>query len=733
MNTTRIKYSSIFFKSLLCFCFVFFAAHVAVGQEDDEIPESIRLLVESIIEASGGEGDDFGFNTIAEQFQIYAKRPLNLNKASIEELEDFFLLDDAQIAGLVSYRNEFGDLLGIEELQAVPSFDLNTIRTILPYVKVGGDVDDYNISFKELVLGGQNELFVSWRRTLEEKRGYDPNEYEDPYLGKPWRLYTRFQRKYEDRLSVGFTAENDAGEEFFTGSNKQGFDYYSGHIYLNRYSRFLKTLALGDYQIGLGQGLIAKAGFGYGKSTEVMDVKRSGQTLRAQRSANEFDFFRGAGVTLGFGDNTEFSAFYSLRNRDANLLEQRDTLSGEIPAAAEFSSFQQSGLHRYKAEIDDENAVKVQSMGGNLKQRFKSGHIGLNAIYHTFDKDLTRTLQPYSQFDFNANKLLNASLDYGYIYKNFNFFGEIAWSDNNAIATLNGLLISLDRKVNLSIVHRHYPVDFHSLNARPFGETTGSGGRNEDGVYFGVAINPNKSWKIQAYYDFWKHPWLRSSIDIPSTGNEVFAQVNYIIKRKLDVYLRFRAENKLRNVRATNKNVLYDQNRMALRLHIGNKVTKALELRNRFEAIRFTLSSPIYDVPLITISDGEAIISDEPGRVSYGFMMYQDIVYKPIGIPWSFTARVALFDTEDYNSRIYAYENDLLYSFYIPPYYYRGTRAYLNLRYKGIRNLTLEGRIARTRLSGRKDIVNFEKFGSGREEISGKTRTDIKFQMKWNF
>ncbi|MDX1408517.1 MAG: helix-hairpin-helix domain-containing protein, partial [Saprospiraceae bacterium] len=76
---------------------------------------------------------------------------------------------------------------------------------------------------------------------------------------------------------------------------------------------------------------------------------------------------------------------------------------------------------------------------------------------------------------------------------------------------------------------------------------------------------------------------------------------------------------------------------------------------------------------------------------------------------------------------IYAFENDLINQFYIPAYTYRGVRYYLNLKYRGIRDVTLEFRIAQTRLTNRGFI------SSGNSLIAGNRRTDIKAQVKWVF
>ena len=110
-----------------------------------------------------------------------------------------------------------------------------------------------------------------------------------------------------------------------------------------------------------------------------------------------------------------------------------------------------------------------------------------------------------------------------------------------------------------------------------------------------------------------------------------------------------------------------------------------------------------------------------------GFAVYHDIIFKPIGFPLSFTTRYALFDTDGFQVRFYNFENNLLYTFSIPAYYNRGSRFYLNLRYKGIRNMTIEARFAQLYWSDQETI------GSGLEEINGPVRTELGAQIKYQF
>jgi hypothetical protein len=95
--------------------------------------------------------------------------------------------------------------------------------------------------------------------------------------------------------------------------------------------------------------------------------------------------------------------------------------------------------------------------------------------------------------------------------------------------------------------------------------------------------------------------------------------------------------------------------------------------------------------------------------------------------PFFFNIRLQYFETDGYNSRIYAFENDVLYSFSIPVFYDKGYRAYINVNYDVSRRLTAWFRIAHTLLPDRSSI------GSGNDEIQGNRRTDVRFQILYGF
>lgn len=678
----------------------YFALAQGISPALEPAPQWQELLEDHLQNRNAAEAT-FDFSTLTGVLEEYRHHPLNLNEAGEEELRMMHLLSDRQILELLRYRRETGPLISLYELQAIPSFDLATIRRLLPFVRLRRALDDFQVSIPQMLKTGKNEVFVRWSRIAERQKGYTPRK-NPAYLGDPNQLYFRYRHSFSNKLRYGLTAEKDRGEAFFTGSNKRGFDYYSAHFYLRDYNRTLRALALGDFSVSFGQGLLLFSGFGYGKGAATTSIKRSGRSLTPYSSVNEAQFMRGAGATLAFSNHLEATFFASLRRRDG-ILEEPDH---NTPGPKAFTGLKLDGYHRTAGEIASKKTVRQFTTGGSLRLSFPQGHVAFNTLYNTFHLPLRRKEKPYNRFYFSGRRLWNASLDYSLTLKNLNFFGETALSANGRMATVNGLLVGLDRRVDLALLFRHYPRDYQALNATPFAEA--AGGRNETGCYLGLEIRPAKSWTLNAYYDMWHHPWLRFLADAPSRGREIRARLMYSRKRQLRVYMELKNEWKELNAPddAGAFERLLPHRLFQCRLHIARHISKALEWRTRFDW-------------------GFAANPVEGKR--YGLVLLQDLLFRPIGFPLSFTTRFAVFDTEDYDIRFYHYENNLLYTSSIPAYYNRGTRFYLNLRYRPVQALTLEFRFAQTFRPGEESI------GSGQEASEGPVRTELGAQVKVQF
>lgn len=693
-----------------------FFSNATWGQKNSDYPDVDIIVIEDLLQGNEDiDASDLVF--VFESLQAFARSPLNLNTATISDLEDLFLLNQLQIQEFFIYKKKAGELISIYELQAIPGFDLKTIRAIAPFVKVSGE-ENYQKPLGSMVKESNRTLQMKWVRPLQLERGFITQEGDDKpdYEGSPDRLLMRMRGRFENRLSYGFTAEKDDSEAFFRGSNKHGFDFYSAHVFLKDYSSRLKSLALGDFSVSMGQGLIAYSGFAGGKGSEVLKVDRNRRTLRHFASLNEILFFRGIGATIGLSKKLEVTAFGSYRRVDGNIFENDSTDIDFEEFEILTSSLQTSGYHGTVGEIQDEKQIGLLQTGGKIKYQEDTWHLAFNTIYHQLDKPLNRSNQPYNEFTFRGDKLFNASLDYSFLIQNFKFFGETATSQNGSVATVNGVYIGLDRRVSMSVLHRRFPADFHALNSRPFAET--SQGANENGLFLGLQLNLNKNWDWRFYFDAWRHPWLRFNVDAPSKGVEYFTRLTYKRKRRMEAYLQFRNEIKERNApdNETPIDFLTDHTRTQFRIHVSNKISKAIEVRTRAEWSFF---------------------DNEVEESKQGYMIYQDLVFKSNQFPLSLTSRFAIFDN-DFDTRIFAYENDLLYTFSIPAYTGQGTRFYLNLRYRPHRKWTIEARYERTFLNFDKTIENGvlnapAGFGNGVSFIEGNIRSAVDFQVQYQF
>jgi len=695
-------------KKLVLIVFIIWASSI---NAQVDIPQEIIDQLESYIEDDADEADILN---VYERLLIYYQSPLNINKASYEEFVELGIMSDIQINDIINHRSRYGNFIRIEELQSIPSFRTDLIRILQYFVRVT-DSEKLNLSIPEMFMKSQNTLFIKWSQFLEDKKGYIPNdEGKTSYLGDENRLLVRWRNNFSVNQRMGIILEKDPGEQIFKSYNNAGFDYMSFHYYLKDYSSLLKELAIGDYTVSMGQGLIAHNDFGGRKSAFVSNVRKGGRTLRPYNSVLEGGYQRGIAATLGVTSDIDVTLFGSIANRDGNILENE--IDPDLPQLTNFSGFQLSGNHRTAGEIADKGAIAMNTFGGVIKYSKQNHGIGINLISNQFDKNIKRSEQPFNKYRYSGDRLDNVSIDYYYRHRNFNLFGESAMSTGGGSAHLLGGLIGLSRDLSLTMMYRNYGIIYNALQPNAFGESTSV--NNDNGIYMGLEYRINKKWTMRAYADFWNHPWLKFGISKPSNGREFLYRIDYYLKRKLSVYLQYFYENKLADY---SSNAIIKQtgfqSRHRLRINFDHIISKSIRLRSRGEIARF----------------------ENPEGLQHGYLFYQDIILKPQNSPISATGRVAFFDTDDFDSRIFAYENSVLYEFAIPSFFDQGVRYYINLRYRATRKMTLEFRFARTyytRLDLSPDpnsIYFIESIGGSNEEIIGNSRTELKAQLRYNF
>ncbi|NBB89491.1 MAG: hypothetical protein GVX96_06895 [Bacteroidetes bacterium] len=689
------------FGIVLCLVIAFNWAH---GQK---IPNEVKEYIEDYYSIRSDAPDEVDVNIIFDQLGYYLENPVSLNEASRSSLQDLFILSPLQIDAFINYRAEMGPLVDIHELQAIPNMDISTIKRIEPFVTLGKSPSWVQQPLSKLLKEAQATLYVRYNQILEPAKGFrDRGEGEGPaFQGPPGNIFTRFVYRLPKKFSVGMVAEKDPGESFFGGSNPNGFDYTAIHFFLEDPTERINRVAVGDYNISLGQGLILHSGFGGGKTAFVNNIKRGGYSIRPHTSRAENTFMRGGAVDFSISDNWSGLLFYSNRNIDGNLVFATDTLDSGEPNLLSFSSINNMGLHRTETEIAKKGALGDEIMGGRLAYDEDNIQFRLNYFSEQFSAPLNRRDDLYNLFVPQQDRYQFLSADYTYISRYYHFFGETA-TNGFGVATLNGIMMSPQRRVQMSFMHRYYSPKYFSLNANVFGEVQQA--FNEHGFYAGFNWDIPGPLRLSAYADVWTHPWLRFNVDAPSRGNEYLLRLEYYKKRQFSAYLQIRNKTRARNRRIDDARVaeVLPLERLQMRLHLSQKLTKALELRYRGEWLRATQ------------------MNQAP---TYGYLLYGDMIYKPMSYPVSFTSRFAVFKSEDFNSRLYAFENNLLYSFSIPAYFDQGVRTYINVRWKLSRGILWEARFARTWIN------QAETIGSGQNEIEGNTRTELATQIKLTF
>lgn len=670
----------------------------AFSQEKSEVVQQrIEFIAEQL------ETEEIDLTNVVQQLNYYFDHPLNLNGATADELEELNLLSDVQISDLLLHIKLFGKLITIYELQSLEYWDLQTIQLVQPFVKVDDKLESLHISLKEAVKQGNYELYMRYQTSPEEKTGYQQvpdsvlqasNSY---YYGNPDRYYSRFRYSYRTNLSIGVTGEKDAGEQFFRGAQKDGFDFYSAHAFFKG-GKYLKALAVGDYQVQIGQGLNLWSGYAFGKTADVTNIKRSANPIRPYTSVDESRFMRGAAIDLGFGPFS-LLAFASMKKVDASVLA--DSLYDDLEFV---SSINLSGLHRTNSEIQKKDALTEKMAGANFRYRNRNFQLGIAGVYQGYDKDFNKSIQPYNQFDFRGKEMVSLSGDYSYVIRNFNFFGEASRSSYSGNwANVHGVLFSLDSRASFSLLYRNYQKGYQTFYNNGFSE--GSNTQNENGIYAGFKLKLSSAWTLNTYADFFAFPWMKYQVDAPTAGHELLIQPSYKPNKQLEIYARFRQQLRQKNSRDSDGTVtpIEDVLQRNYRLNLSYAVSEFFTVKSRIEYV--TINRP----------------SNAPED---GLIITQDVLFKPKNLPFDLSLRYALFDTDSYDTRIYTYENNALYVFAVPAYYYQGSRGYMLIRYSFLKRFDLWVRYGTFIYNNRKTL------GSGAEEIQGSKKSDVTVQLR---
>lgn len=662
-------------QNLIIIYLVFFASSAIYGQN-----ETIQDINEENISTDTDIED-------LEDIEIERlTKKINLNTAGPEELITILKLTPSQANAIIQHIMQYGNLRNIFELQTIEFIDIGTINRVKDQITVlEPQLEKTFRSFKLQDI--YHEIGIQMSRKLERSKGYKLNE-SDPqrYQGCENRFLLKYTGRIEKRILFGLTSEKDAGE-------KLEYGFASAFLKLNLDGK-IKQIILGDYLPNFGQGLNLGTGLSLGKSSEVMSVIKPNVGTRPNRSSNESGFMRGFQIKMELNKNLSLESGISYRKLDANTTI--DTLG-----AIESQSIKTSGYRRNEKEIDNIRSIAKSLNYFILNYRVHNLSASIS-IVNTFDRSIGSIDIPTYKKLIPDRRILNKiGFNGSYLIRNILIFCEESIQiGTNIPSSLSGAIIAIDPKLDVSILHRYYPFTYDKSTSTAFSE---SGANNEHGLYIGFSLGLPRHHKLKFYQDYFRSSALKYRIDGPATGNETMLEFSKESRYGIRYKFKLRKTIKQYNESGIQQiNRLEDNIRLSGRFHLEIPAGKNLLLRHRIELSAF---------------------KSQFGGKSNGYLMYCD-VQKKITMNSKIGIRMTFFNCDDFNSRIYAHENDFSGSNPFKVWQDRGNAISINLQHHVNKHIQINFRFAGIRYD------DIEEIGSGLDAISGNRVNEIKIELK---
>lgn len=381
-----------------------------------------------------------------------------------------------------------------------------------------------------------------------------------------------------------------------------------------------RTIVLGNYQAQFGQGLVTASGFHMGKSSYVLTAGTQEDGLR-RYSGNYPNSLHGLGATA------------------------------TIPIRQPHATFDLSAWYSL-AHTND--TIRRHVLGSNATYRWNQLKLGFTFVQNFYSDTLRYYYEnaTYNQNYFRGIRQTVLGLNFRYNFGHIDLFGEVATAQNRTqwgvAATVGSRLIATDG-IGLMLLYRYYSPTYDNTLGYAFSETSRI--NDENGIYCGLDITRLRYWRFAAYGDFFRFSGIKYGIPyFPSYGYDAMLQTEWLPGDKYNMQLRLRAREK---ARLTTCSARYQFNWQQSGWH----------LRTQAEA---------------------NLTVDSLSHLNYGYTIWQDVAYTFRRVPFKILLRLAGFNAQKWNNRIYCYEHDVLYGYSIPALYGRGGRAYLNLRWKAV-------------------------------------------------
>jgi len=597
--------------------------------------KNLSQIITSIAEdLAADENDPEAVATYIERLQELSEDPVRINSSGEEEISRLFFLSDFQVKALADYIHSSGKVLSLFELANIPGFDKETIELLSSFIILTDELKIYSDSAR-------------FRNTLITNISDKPSDNDTTSLGSSVRILTKY-KFVSGRISGGFTLEKDPGEKLFTGSPPLP-DFMSAHIAFTG-KGILRRLIIGDFSASFGQGTNINTGIRRGLSLSAPGYMSARNEIRPYTSADENNFFRGTAAELAF-KNLSFSAFWSGNRIDASPYSYNGSSIDRI------ENFYKSGLHTSTSLLLKKDAVTDLAYGINLTYNFNNLRVGFSWSEDRLSLPVVqKDMIPEELFDYQGDKNSLYTIYYNCLIKRILLFGEASVNEQFKHAVIQGVTMRPSDRLSINFLFRDYQSGFTSLHGK--GPSAGSENGSERGITGNFSFEAAKHLFISGGVDLHNFIWLKYRTSSPSQGIKQELRVRFIPIEKLTI-------EGLYNYRLT----ITDNNETGGIPQQQHNISRSFRGSVRYSLYDYLTTGTRIDYKITDPAD------------SRGMLLSQDIICRFKRIPVSLWLRYCMFKTDSWDSRIYAYENDLLYSFSIPALSGEGSRSYIMVKW----------------------------------------------------
>jgi hypothetical protein len=632
-----------------------------------------------------------------EMIDQWLEKPLCINNEEADLLMEYEIINLYQLNKLKEYRLIYGDLLSLYELAFIDGWDSQTIRKVAPLVSAGRS-ENYG-EFKKFSFSAiRQDIILKTSFNTQKSKGYeristDENPQGDPvYTGSPVKLALRYDLEYRNKFSLGFRIKKDPGEPFLISPGNSSVniktpDLFSGYLQINRIGPF-RSIILGNYRVSFGYG-VNMSGGQFGMSSRA-GMPGMAHHIRPQTSVSENGFFRGAAICTGSG-RFSLTLFASIKDIDGTSLVT-DSLSGK---PVSFSSINSSGLHRTTSEISNRKSIREKVIGGYLVYRNNWLKTGIIAMYNCFNAAVSKSSRPYAAFGFTGKENLVTGMSATIWLPKVQLFTEVSMSRNKGTAIISGLQLMPVPGTLVLIAQRSIAAGYQNWHGSGISSNAG-----EKGLQASIRTELPKGWLVEFMTDISRTTWASYDMEAPSKRSEIKALTEKAWPRSRRLTFTFRYLNEAAN----------DPNN-------SSWISHPVEITS----YRFRLESIIEATNSIGIKS--RIECSLVNGLHPGWLIFQDIEFAMARLKAKFWLRASFFDVANFGSRIYAYENDVLYDFTTFSYYGKGVRGILLARFSLADWLDIWLRISTIYYTNKQ-------IGSGWDEINGNRQNEIEFQVR---